>query len=82
MSSPHGTELEGGVWKEHVVSSNDSRDVVRWSSVDHAAVVAIECERPLELGEVESSVTRLVVSGDEKLALVEGWVHADGVEPA
>lgn len=34
----------------------------------------------LEFSDVESSVTRLVVSSDDNLTLVIGWVDADGVE--
>lgn len=34
----------------------------------------------LEFSDVESSVTRLVVSSDNNLTLVIGWVDADGVE--
>lgn len=35
VSAPHGLELEGSVWQENVVSSDDSGNVVGTSSVHH-----------------------------------------------
>lgn len=34
----------------------------------------------LEFSDVKSSISGLVVPGDDQLALVEGWVDTDGVE--
>ena len=81
MSSPHGLEFKSGVWEEAVISSDSSWDIVRSSSVDHAGVVLVVSEESLrELGEVESSVSRLVISVHEELSLIVSWIDADGVE--
>lgn len=81
VSSPHGLELEGGVWEEAVISSDGSWDVVGSSSVDHAGVVLVVSKESLgELREVESSISGLVVSAHEEFSLIISWVDTDGVE--
>lgn len=81
MSSPHVLEFKSGVWEEDIISSNGSWDIVGSSSVDHAGVVLVMSEERLrELGEVESSISRLVVSAQEEFSLIVSWVDADGVK--
>lgn len=82
VSSPHGSVLIGSVWKEAVISSWASWVwIVGWSSLNHRGVVVVlGKESILELSDVDSSVSRVVVSGDEKINLIHGWVDTNGVE--
>lgn len=81
VGSPHALEFVSSVGEEHVISSNDSWHVVGSSSGNHGGIVAIVGnEHLLELADRESSVSRGIVSCDEKIALVIGWVDANGIE--
>ena len=81
VSSPHVLELEGSVWKVAVISSDWSGSVVGWSSFDHAGVVTVRGEEGiLELVELDSSVSRLIVSSDEKFYFLVSWEHVNGIE--
>ena len=81
MSSPHVLELEGGGWEVAVISSDWSWSVVRWSSLNLAGVVRIVSKESIaELAESESSVTVLVVSGDEELYFFSCWIHTNCIE--
>jgi len=81
VGSPHVLELEGGVGEEAVVSPNGSGSVVGGSAVDHAAVVRVVGQEGVrELVEVQASVSGLVVPSHEKIDLLAGGEHVDGVQ--
>ena len=81
MCPPHVLELEGGIWKEAVISSDWSWSVVGWSSHNQVSVVSIMGkESGLKLSGVESSVSALVVSLYKEIYLLVGWEHVDGIE--
>lgn len=81
VGAPHGLELGGCVRDEHIESIDHARDVVGASSAEHLSVVGVErqeCFLELDVGQL--AVLRLVIPSHEELALVEGRVHADGIE--
>lgn len=82
VGAPHGLDLGCCVRQEDVKPVHHARNVVGSSSAQHGGVVGVERQEGLlELGEGESAISGLVVSGDEELALVEGRIDADGVQP-
>lgn len=81
MSSPHALEFVSSVWEEHVIPANNSWDVVGASSGNHGGIVAIVSDEHLfEFRNAKSSISRVIVSGDHEVTLIEGWVDTNGIE--
>ena len=79
VDSPHVSQLDESVGEEAVLSSVEwSSVVVTSSSLEHVSVVGIEGHEGVRhLREIKSSVSVSVVSLQEKVDFIVGWVHTD-----
>ena len=81
MCSPHVLELISGVRVEAIVTTVSGVTVVRSTDLNHSSVVRIEGEESVvEFTLVESSVSALVVPGNEEIELFVGREDTDGVK--